>query len=140
MSIQRALFVCCVYETSLIFKSSTRDFMSEHRISFVLYLFGIFLRRWVYASIVLISGGAMPAKRYSLYAGVSLRYPVMILQVSFKATDTCLARSDWLHTGHAYSPVEKHRAIPVVRMVCGRAPRRVPASFLNKLYLASTFI
>ncbi|KAL4153358.1 hypothetical protein QTP88_001191 [Uroleucon formosanum] len=40
----------------------------------------------------------------------------MILKVSFRATDTFLACLDWFHTGHAYSPVEKHRAIPVVRM------------------------
>ena len=89
---------------------------------------------------LLISGGAMPARRYSLYVGVGLRHPVMILQVSFRATDTFLACFDWLHTGHAYSPVEKHRAIPVVRMVWGRAPHWLPASFLSRLFLACTFI
>jgi len=63
----------------------------------------------------------------------------MILQVSYKAKDTCLECLDWLNTGHAYSPVEKHRAIPVVRMVWGCASHWVPASFLSRLFLTLYF-
>lgn len=65
---------------------------------------------------LLISGGTIPARRYNLYGGVGLRHPVMILQVSSNATDACLTCLDLLHTGHAYSPIEKHKASPVVRV------------------------
>lgn len=51
---------------------------------------------------LLISGGAMPARKYNSFDSVS-----------FEATGTCLACSDGLHAGHAYSPAEKHRALPV---------------------------
>lgn len=89
---------------------------------------------------LLISGRTIPARRYNLYVGVELIQPVMILQVSFSATDTWLAYLDWLHTGHSYFPVAKYRASPIVHLVCGRYPHWVPASFLSRLFLACILI
>jgi hypothetical protein len=46
----------------------------------------------------------------------------MILQIPIVERYICLMCLNWLHAGHACSSVEKHRAIPVVRMVLGRDP------------------
>lgn len=74
-------------------------------------------------TLLLILGGAILDRQYNLFIGVGRKHPIIARQVSFSATSTCF---DLIHTGHAYSPAEKHNASPVVLIVCGRTPHRVP--------------
>lgn len=66
----------------------------------------------------LISGGAMPARRYSLYGrrwSKTSRYDSAGILQNYRYIFGVFGLAT--QNGHAYSPVEKHRAIPVVRMV-----------------------
>ena len=55
---------------------------------------------------LLISGGAIPASRYSYSTLVGLRHPVIDLHASFSSGSSLEACGDLAHTGHAYSAAE----------------------------------
>ena len=55
---------------------------------------------------LLISGGAIPASRYSSSTLVGLKHPVIDLHASFSSESSLKACGDLAHTGHAYSAAE----------------------------------
>ena len=55
---------------------------------------------------LLMSGGAIPASRYSSSTFVSLIHPVIVLHASFSSGSSLEACGDLAQTGHAYSAVE----------------------------------
>ena len=55
---------------------------------------------------LLISGGAIPASRYSSSTLVGLRHPVNDLHASFSSGFSLEACEDIVETGHAYSAAE----------------------------------
>ena len=61
--------------------------------------------RWA-VTLLLIAGGAIPARRYKFSTLVGCRHPVMARQASFSTGATLCACADLSHTGHAYSAVE----------------------------------
>ena len=60
--------------------------------------------RW--AVTLLLTAGAIPAKRYKFSTLVGCRHPVMARQASFSTGSTLCASAALSHTGHAYSVVE----------------------------------
>ena len=55
---------------------------------------------------LLISGGAIPARRYSSSTLVGLKHPVIDLHASFSSGSSLEACVDLAQTGHAYSAAE----------------------------------
>ena len=55
---------------------------------------------------LLMSGGAIPASRYSSSTLVGLRHPVIDLHASFSSGSSLEACGDLAQTGHAYSAAE----------------------------------
>ena len=55
---------------------------------------------------LLISGGAIPARRYTFLTVVGLRHPVMERQASLRAGSSLFTCYDLSHLGHAYSALE----------------------------------
>ena len=80
----------------------------------------------------------MPASAYRQGTGVVLMHPVMMRQVSFKAVSTSLVCRDRLQLEQAYSAVEKHRAMAVVRIVVGSAPHLEFTSLRRMLFRVLT--
>ena len=62
------------------------------------------------ATVLLMSGGAIPASRCTLSKFVGLRQPEKIWQQSCRAGFILCACVDFAHTGQAYSAAEKQRA------------------------------
>ena len=91
------------------------------------------------ATALLISGGAIPARRYKLFVFVGLRQPVMARQLAFRAGSIFLACGDRSQAGHAYSAAEKQRATAVERSVTGFAPHLMLVSLLRMLLRVQTF-
>ena len=55
---------------------------------------------------LLMSGGAIPASRYSSSTLVGLKHPVIDLHASFSSGSSLEACGDLAQTGHAYSAAE----------------------------------
>ena len=53
-----------------------------------------------------ISGGAIPASKYSSSTLVALKHPVIAIHASFSSGSSLEACGDLAHTGHAYSSAE----------------------------------
>ena len=86
-----------------------------------------------------ISGGAIPASRYSDGSGVGRRLPVTMRQALFNSELTFFAWKDFPHTGQQYSAVEYERADAVVLKVAGSVPQLELASLASRLFLVAVF-
>ena len=74
--------------------------------------------RWCLSGLYFSEQQAAPIRTsgegYTAANGVGFRQPVIILQVSLKATSTSRAWAELCHTGHTNSPAEKQRAMPFI--------------------------
>ena len=85
-----------------------------------------------------ISGGAIPATRYSDVRGVGRRFPVITRQALFSSALTFFAWQEFPQTAQQYSAVEYERARAVVLRVVGSAPQLEFASLERRLFLVAT--
>ena len=77
---------------------------------------------WVTDNLSAYVGRGYPASAYKQSAVVALKYPVIILQVSFREVSTCLDCLERPHEEQTSSAIEKQIANEVVRTVAGWAP------------------
>ena len=89
---------------------------------------------------LLMSGGAIPASRYSSSTLVGLKHPVIDLHTSFSSGSSFGACGDPAQTGHANSAAEQDRANAVVLIVLALQPHFEFDNFLRTLFRLATFI
>ena len=89
---------------------------------------------------LLMSGGEIPASRYSYSTLVSLRHPVIDLHALFSSGSSLEACGDLCQTAHAYSAAEKDSANAVVLMALALQPHLEFDDFLMRLFRVATFI
>lgn len=87
----------------------------------------------------LMHGGAIPLSIYKFSYLVGFKHPIIIRPASFMAISTFLVCTEFLHTGQAYSAVEKHSAIADIRNVSGSATHLSPTNFRIIPFLVFTF-
>ena len=90
------------------------------------------------ATALLMSGGAIPARTYTLCIFVDLRHPVIFLQLVLSTESSLLACPDRSHAGQAYSAAEKLSDRAVVLNVDALAPHLVFVSLLRMLFRVLT--
>ena len=89
---------------------------------------------------LLISGGAIPASRYSSWTMVGLKHPVINLHASFSSGSSLEACGDLAQTGHAYSDTEYASANHVVLIVLVLQPHLEFDNLFRRLFRVATFI
>ena len=89
---------------------------------------------------LLMSGGAIPASRYSFSTLVGLKHPVIDLHASFSSGCSLEACGDLAQTGHAYSAAEQDSANAVVLIVVALQPHLEFDNFFRRLFREATFI
>ena len=87
-----------------------------------------------------MSGGVIPARRYSSSTLVGLRHPVIVLHVSFSSGSSLEACGDLAQIGHACSAAEYDGANAAVLIVLALQPHLEFDNFFRKLFLVATLI
>ena len=86
-----------------------------------------------------MSGGAIPASRYSSSTLVGLRHLVIDLHALFSSGSSLEACRDLAQTGHAYSAAEQDSTNAVL-IVLALQPHLEFDNFFRRLFRVATFI